>query len=114
MGRSRGGALTGSEAFRVHLRRTGGMVAGNVVDASVGPADLGPEDARAVEDVLRGEALRALAGRPPAPPAGADAYQYEIAARVGDAEVVARCSADQVPEEVWPLIDAVERAAGAA
>ena len=96
---------------RVSLARSGGLFAGNALEAVVDEQELSADERQELDQALEGVDLQDLAARSPLAGPGADAYQYELTVECGDECNRMVVSGREPPDELRPLISMLERRA---
>jgi hypothetical protein len=96
----------------VHLqfRRSGGMFAGKPLVLEADQSELDEAAAAALQRALEGEGLARFMELP-GQGTGADAYQYDLTVRRGKELTSLRFDETQLPDELAPLIFALEERA---
>ena len=97
--------------LELKFRRTGGLFAGNRLELELKGSDLGPEEQAAWSKMSEAGVLDEAAGASAEPPTGADEYQYDLSVRTGGDEKALRFTESTVPEELSPLVRALEQRA---
>jgi hypothetical protein len=92
----------------IALRRSGGILPGQVLEAFVHEADLDDEEAEGLRQLVAGADPAALAARSPITGRGADMYQYDIVINQEGRRHHVKIHSGQVPERVRPLIALLE------
>jgi hypothetical protein len=95
----------------IALRRTGGLLAGHVLESSLDTRELDPEEAEGLRALLVTAGIPALAARSPITGPGADMYQYELVVTSEEEAHRIVVSGRAVPDELRPLIELLERRA---
>lgn len=93
-----------SDAARIDFERSGGF-AGITLGASVDTAQLPPEQALEIQELLDKIDLAALGERPLRLSRGADRFQYDITVTRGSERYTASIGESEVSPELRPLID---------
>ena len=106
--------MTEPGARRVTLRRTGGLFAGNVLQATVAEEELSAAQAAELAALLAPVDVAALAARSPIAGTGADRYQYDVAVEQGGETRRIIAPDGAMPAQLAPLVEWLERRATAA
>ena len=96
--------------LELKFRRTGGLYAGNPLEVELTGSDLEPEEQAAWSKISESGVLDD-AGASSAPPMGADEYQYDLVVTTAGEEKPLRFTESTVPEELGPLVRALEQRA---
>jgi Emfourin len=99
------------EGTRFSLRRTGGLIGGRAIEASVAEDELSDEERRRVSAALESVDFDGLAKSSPLRGSAADAYQYELVLERGDDAKRVVVSGRQPPAQLRPLIEMLEQRA---
>ena len=99
------------EGTRFSLRRTGGLIGGRAIEASVAEEELSDEERRRVSAALESVDLDGLAKSSPLRGPAADAYQYELVLERGAEAKRVVVSGRHPPEQLRPLIEVLEHRA---
>jgi hypothetical protein len=99
-----GGRPAAPERLRIDFERSGGF-AGTSLATTVDTSALPADEARAIEDLVRGADFFALPPRLPRRSGGADRFQYDLTIARGRARHHVSVGEADVPAPLRPLID---------
>jgi hypothetical protein len=92
----------------VSLRRSGGLLPGQILERSVHEDELEHEEAEHLRRLVDAADTAALAARSPITGPGADMYQYELVVEEGSRRDHVVIQGSKVPEDLRPLVALLE------
>lgn len=99
----------GRGGLSITLRRSGGMLPGQVLQASLQEAELEAAEGERLRELTDAVDLPALAARSPITGPGADMYQYDLVVEDGGLQNHVVIRGSHVPQELRALVALLER-----